>query len=50
MVGEKKFSPSSFGAVVGSEIPGWKKIRIWDTGSGINIPVPQHCTRLSEEK
>jgi hypothetical protein len=30
--GRTKSSSPSFGAVVGSEIPGWKKIRIWDPG------------------
>ncbi len=37
MVGQKKFAPSSFGAVVGSGIRDEQ-----NSGSGINIPDPQH--------
>jgi hypothetical protein len=39
----KTFSPSSFGAFVGSES------RDPDRGSGINIPDPQHCHSPTEK-
>jgi hypothetical protein len=45
MVGQEKFSPSSFGTVVESGIrdPGSRMDKNQDPVSGINIPDPQHC-------
>jgi hypothetical protein len=44
-VGQKEFFSSSFFILVRSGIrdPGWKKFKLRDPGSGINIQDPQHC-------